>query len=182
MNDSTARFLSILLDRVDDFVSEFRTRMVATQLIRSVAATAAKYRAVRSTRRRFPVTPKMCLVLEEADPSTIWLERIAHHRLLRRLELVRQTLFVADEIIEKTFPQPEPSGVRRPVVSVSCQLSGGMGSWSVPVASCQFVSRKCKFIHVLPSSVASVRCFFPPPHAEHPNAFTRLFSSRWQSR
>jgi hypothetical protein len=56
--DSTARFLSVLLDRADDFVSEFRTRMVATQLIRSVAATAAKYRAVRSTRRRFPATPQ----------------------------------------------------------------------------------------------------------------------------
>ena len=118
--DSTARLLSVLLDRADDFVSEFRTRMVATQLIRSVAATAAKYRAVRSTRRRFPATHKMCLVLEEADPFTAWLERIEHHRLARRLELVRQTLFVADEIIEKTF-SPERT-VRRSPTSCQCQL------------------------------------------------------------
>jgi hypothetical protein len=101
--DSTARFVGALLDQVDDFVSEFRTRMVATQLIRSVAATAAKYRAVRSTRCRLQAVPKMCLVLEEADHSSLWLERIEHQRLSRRLELVRQTLFVADEIIEKTF-------------------------------------------------------------------------------
>ena len=118
--DSTARFLSLLLDRVDDFVSEFRTRMVATQLIRSVAATAAKYRAVRSTRRRFPATPKMCLVLEESDPSIVWLERIEHHRLSRRLELVRQTLFVADEIIEKTFSPART--VRRSPTGCQCHL------------------------------------------------------------
>jgi hypothetical protein len=118
--DATARFLSVLLNRVDDFVSEFRTRMVATQLIRSVAATAAKYRAVRSARRRLPVIPKMCLVLEEADPSTVWLERIEHHRLSRRLELVRQTLFVADEIIEKTFSPAR--ALRRSPRSCQCQL------------------------------------------------------------
>jgi hypothetical protein len=118
--DSIARFLSVLLDRVDDFVSEFRTRMVATQLIRSVAATAAKYRSIRSTRRRFPATPKMCLVLEEADPSTVWLERVEHHRLSRRLELVRQTLFVADEIIEKTFSPTRTA--RRSSTACQCHL------------------------------------------------------------
>ena len=118
--DYTARFLSVLLNRVDDFVSEFRTRMVATQLIRSVAATAAKYRAVRTIRRRFPVVPKMCLVLEEADPSAVWLERTEHHRLSRRLELVRQTLFVADEIIEKTFSPGRT--VRRSPTGCQCQM------------------------------------------------------------
>ncbi|HSZ80550.1 MAG TPA: hypothetical protein VK775_24300 [Chthoniobacterales bacterium] len=118
--DSTARFVGALFDRVDDFVSELRTRMVATQLIRSVAVTAAKYRAVRSTRRRFPAVPKMCLVLEEADPSIACHERIEHHRLSRRLELVRQTLFVADEIIEKTFSSERT--VRRSRGSCQCQL------------------------------------------------------------
>jgi hypothetical protein len=104
--DSTARFLSALLDFVDDFVAEFRTKIVATQLIQSVAATAAKYRVVSSTRSRLAIAPKMCLVLEEADYSRRWLERIEHQRLSRRLELVRQTLFVADEIIEKTLSSP----------------------------------------------------------------------------
>jgi hypothetical protein len=101
--DSTARFVGALLDRVDDFISELRTRMVATQLIRSVAVTAAKYRASKSNRRRISVASRMCLVLDEADHSVVWHQRIAHQRLSRRLELVRQTLCVADEIIENTL-------------------------------------------------------------------------------
>jgi hypothetical protein len=118
--DSTSRFLGALLNLLGDFRSEFRTRMVATQLICSVTATAAKYRALRSIRRRFRVTPKMCLVLEEADPSTVWLERIERQRLSRRLELFRQTLFVADEIIEKTLSSGRT--VRRSRSSCQCHL------------------------------------------------------------
>jgi hypothetical protein len=118
--DSTARFVGALLDRVDDFVSELRTRMVATQLIRSVAVTAAKYRALKSNRRRTSVASRMCLVLDEADHSTVWHQRIAHQRLSRRLELVRQTLCVADEIIEKTFSSEKT--VRRSRGSCQCPL------------------------------------------------------------
>jgi hypothetical protein len=103
--DSTARFIGALLDLIDDFISEIRSRMVATQLIRSVAATAAKYRAVQLTRRTVPVASKMCLVLEEVDHSSAWFERLERKRLSRRLESVRQALYVADEIIEKTFAQ-----------------------------------------------------------------------------
>jgi hypothetical protein len=98
--DSTAHFVGALLGLIDDFVSEFRSRMIATQLIRSVAATAAKYRAVQRTRAGAPSTCKMCLVLEEGDHFSARIER---QRLSRRLEPVRQALFVADEIIEKTF-------------------------------------------------------------------------------
>jgi hypothetical protein len=101
--DSTARFVGALLDLVDDFVSEFRARMIASQLIRSIATTAAKYRATQRTRCRARVSSKMCLVLEEAEPSSAWLERIERKRLSRRLEPVRQAIFVADEIIENTF-------------------------------------------------------------------------------
>ena len=120
--------------------------MVATQLIRSVAATAAKYRAVRSTRRRVRVTPKMCLVLEEADHSSLRLERLEHQRLSRRLELVRQTLFVADEIIEKTFSSDRP--VRR-------------SRSNCPVLSCQLSVHfsEGQILRDLPSSV---RCFSDP--------------------
>jgi hypothetical protein len=99
--DSTVRFVGALLDLIDDFVSEFRSRMIATQLIRSVAATAAQYRAAQRTRRS--TFAKMCLVLEEAEHPSSWLERMERNRLSRRLEPVRQALFVADEIIEKTF-------------------------------------------------------------------------------
>jgi hypothetical protein len=103
------RFLSALLDLIDDFISEFRSRMIATQLIRSVAATAAKYRTVQRTRRSVPVASKMCLVLEESDHSSAWFERLERNRLSRRLEPVRQALYVADQIIEKTFAQRRPA-------------------------------------------------------------------------
>ena len=101
--NSTTRFVGALLDLIDDFVAEFRSRMIATQLIRSVASTAAKYRAAQRTRSGTRIIAKMCLVLEEADHSSAWLERVERKRLSRRLEPVRQALFVADEIIEKTF-------------------------------------------------------------------------------
>jgi len=108
-SDSTVRFVGALFDLIDDFISEFRSRMIATQLIRSVAATAAKYRTVQRTRRTAPVASKMCLVLEEADRSSAWLERLERKRLSRRLEPVRQALYVADEIIEKTFARRRPA-------------------------------------------------------------------------
>jgi hypothetical protein len=103
--NSTARFVGTLLDLIDDFVSELKTRMIATQLIRSVAtaAAAAKYRATQRTKYRARIPSKMCLVLEEAEQSSVWLERVERKRLSRRLEPVRQAIFVADEIIEKTF-------------------------------------------------------------------------------
>jgi hypothetical protein len=103
--DPNVRFLGALLDLIDDFISEFRSRMIATQLIRSVAATAAKYRTVQRTRRSVQFASKMCLVLEEADHSDVSLERLELKRLSRRLEPVRQALYLADEIIENTFAQ-----------------------------------------------------------------------------
>ena len=112
--DSTFRFFGALLDLIDDFISELRSRMIATQLIRSVAATAAKYRALQRARRNPPVASKMCLVLEEADYSGAWLERLERKRLSRRLEPVRQALYVADEIIGKTFAQGRPGRLLPP--------------------------------------------------------------------
>jgi four helix bundle protein len=101
--NSTTRLVGTLLDLLDDFVAEFRSRMIATQLIRSVASTAAQYRAAQRTRSGTRMIAKMCLVLEESDRSSAWLARAERHRLSRRLEPIRQALFVADEIIEKTF-------------------------------------------------------------------------------
>jgi hypothetical protein len=106
--DSTVRFISALFDLIDDFISQFQSRMIATQLIRSVAATAVKYRTVQRNRRIVPGSSRMCLVLEEADRSSAWLERFERQRLSRRLEPVRQALHVADQIIEKTFAQRRP--------------------------------------------------------------------------
>src|ERR1700751_1719311 len=42
-------------------------------------------------------------VLEEADESKFWLERIERKRLSRQLERVRQAIASADEIIAMTF-------------------------------------------------------------------------------
>jgi hypothetical protein len=127
--------MGALLDLIDDFVSEFRSRMIATQLIRSVAATAAKYRAVQRTRHSTWVASKMCLVLEEADRSSSCLERKERKRLSRRLEPVRQALFLADVIIEKTFPSRRTIG-RRPryamVPSVNLQQGHSRGPFPPP--------------------------------------------------
>jgi hypothetical protein len=103
--NSTASFVAALLELIGDFFSEFRSRMIAMHLIRSVAIMAAKYRATQHTRRRVRRTSKMCLVLEQAGQSNAWLEQMERKRLSRRLEPVRQAIVVADEIIEKTFPQ-----------------------------------------------------------------------------
>lgn len=101
--DSTPQFMGALLDLIDDLCSEIRTRMIATQLLRSVAATATRYRNAQRARFRGPIASKMCLVLEETDPASLWLERVERKRLSRRLESVRQAIRLADEIIEKTF-------------------------------------------------------------------------------
>ena len=99
---STARFVGAMLNLIDDFVSELRSRVIAAQLIRTAATAAAKYRAGQRTRDGIRTTSKMCLVLEEDDSSAL-LERLERKRISRRLEPVRQALFVADEIVEKTF-------------------------------------------------------------------------------
>ena len=78
--------------------------MIATHLIRSVAVTVAKYRATQHLDRGLRPVSKMCLVLEEAEASGVWRERMERRRLSRRLEPVRQAILVADEMIEKTFP------------------------------------------------------------------------------
>ena len=98
-----AGLLGTLIDLVDDLLLEMRTRMVATQLLQSVAATAAKYRAVRRNQSSPRFASKMCLVLEETDPDHLWWERVERKKLSRRLESVHQAIMVADEIIERTF-------------------------------------------------------------------------------
>ena len=80
--------------------------MIATHLIRSVAVTVAKYRASQRLDRGVRSVSKMCLVLEEAEVSGGWRQRMERRRLARRLEPVRQAILVADEMIEKTFPSP----------------------------------------------------------------------------
>jgi hypothetical protein len=133
MHTETARFVGALLDLINDFVSEFRTRMIAAQLIRSVAATATRYRAAQRTRGRARVASKMCLVLEEGDQSSAWPERIERKRLSRRLELVRQATFVADEIIEKTFsPRRTVRRLPRYAIVPSANLQQGLSREPFP--------------------------------------------------
>lgn len=102
--DSAPQFIGALLGLIDDFVSEIRTRMIATKLIRSAAATAANYRAAQRARRRGRVPSKMCLVLEESDQCKAWLERFEQKRSSRQLEPLRDAIIAADQIIATTFP------------------------------------------------------------------------------
>src|ERR1700754_5110163 len=96
-----AGLLGTLIDLVDDLLLEMRTRMVATQLLQSVAATAAKYRAVRRNQSSPRFSSKMCLVREETDCDHRWSERVERKKLSRRLESVHQPIIVADESIER---------------------------------------------------------------------------------
>jgi hypothetical protein len=45
----------------------------------------------------------MCTVLEEADESKFWLERVERKGLSRQLDRVRHAIAAADEIIAMTF-------------------------------------------------------------------------------
>ena len=112
--DSTARFLGAMLDLVDDFISEFRN-----QDDRDPA-----YPERRGDGRKIPGNPTNPASLPGCRQNVscpgrsrpiqrLALEWIERKRLFRRLEPVRQAIYVADEIIEKTFPS-RPLPVRRP--------------------------------------------------------------------
>jgi four helix bundle protein len=101
--DRTVQFADEVLDLIDDFVPGVKTRIIAEQLVRSATSTAANYRAAQRARSRAEFASKMCTVLEEADESKFWLERIERNRLSRQLERVRQAVASADEIIAMTF-------------------------------------------------------------------------------
>jgi four helix bundle protein len=101
--DRTVQFADEVLDLIDDLVPGVKTRIIAEQLIRSATSTAANYRAAQRARSRAEFSSKMCTVLEEADESKFWLERIERKRLTRQIERVRQAISFADEIIAMTF-------------------------------------------------------------------------------
>jgi four helix bundle protein len=101
--DRTVQFADEVLDLIDDLVPGVKTRIIAEQLIRSATSTAANYRAAQRARSRAKFSSKMCTVLEEADESKFWLERIERKRLSRQIERVRQAISFADEIIAMTF-------------------------------------------------------------------------------
>ena len=103
LSDRTVRFADEVLDLIDDFVPGVKTRIIAEQLVRSATSTAANYRAAQRARSRAEFSSKMCIVLEEADESKFWLERIEQKRLSRQLEHVRHAIASADEIIAMTF-------------------------------------------------------------------------------
>ncbi|MEY2603061.1 MAG: hypothetical protein QOH31_835 [Verrucomicrobiota bacterium] len=103
LDHRTVQFADEVLDLIDDFVPGVKTRIIAEQLVRSATSTAANYRAAQRARSRAEFSSKMCIVLEEADESKFWLERIERKRLSRQLECVRQAIASADEIIAMTF-------------------------------------------------------------------------------
>ena len=103
LDHRTVQFADEVLDLIDDFVPGVKTRIIAEQFVRSATSTAANYRAAQRARSRAEFSSKMCIVLEEADESKFWLERIERKRLSRQLECVRQAIACADEIIAMTF-------------------------------------------------------------------------------
>jgi four helix bundle protein len=103
LDHRTVQFADEVLDLIDDFVPGVKTRIIAEQLVRSATSTAANYRAAQRARSRAEFSSKVCTVLEEADESKFWLERIERKSLSRQLERVRQAIASADEIIAMTF-------------------------------------------------------------------------------
>jgi four helix bundle protein len=103
LDHRTVQFADEVLDIIDDFVPGVKTRIIAEQFVRSATSTAANYRAAQRARSRAEFSSKMRIVLEEADESKFWLERIERKRLSRQLECVRQAIASADEIIAITF-------------------------------------------------------------------------------
>jgi hypothetical protein len=101
--DFAAHVIGDLFHLINNLVSEIRTRMIAKRLIRSAAAAAASYRAAHRVRRRTRLPSKLCLVLEDADPSRMWLERFERKRSSRQLESLRDAIIAANEIIAATF-------------------------------------------------------------------------------
>ena|SRR5207249_9399517 len=99
-------FAGVLLNLINDLVSEVRTKMIATKLIRSAAATAASYRAAQRAGRRARVPSKMCLVLEESDEYKAWLERLEQKQSSRKLEPLHDAIVAANHIIATTFWRP----------------------------------------------------------------------------
>ncbi|HET9377896.1 MAG TPA: four helix bundle protein [Chthoniobacterales bacterium] len=99
----TVQFADDVLDLIDDFVPGIKTRIISEQLIRSATSTAANYRAAQRARSRAEFSAKMCTLLEEADESKFWLERIERKGLSCQLQRVRLAIASADEIIAMTF-------------------------------------------------------------------------------
>jgi four helix bundle protein len=103
LSERTIQFADEVLDLIDDLVPGVKTKIIAEQLVRSATSTAANYRAAKRARSRAEFSSKMCIVLEEADESKFWLERIERKRLSRQLERVRKAISSVDEIIAMTF-------------------------------------------------------------------------------
>jgi four helix bundle protein len=101
--DRRTQFADDVLDLIDDFVSGVKTRIIAEQLVRSATSTAADYRSAQRARSRAEFFSKMCIVLEEADESKFWLERVERKGLSRQLGRVHRAIADADEIIAMTF-------------------------------------------------------------------------------
>ncbi|WP_339901343.1 four helix bundle protein [uncultured Cyclobacterium sp.] len=73
--------------------------VIRKQLIRSVTATAANFRAVcraRSERERFA---KLCIVVEEADETLFWIEMITEAGFISK-EKMTESYKEAEEILK----------------------------------------------------------------------------------
>jgi hypothetical protein len=101
--DSGPFFADVLLNCINDLVSEVRTKIIATKLIRSATTTAASYRAAQRAGRRARVPSKMCLVLEETDQYKAWLKRLEQKQSSRKLEPLHDAIVAANHIIATTF-------------------------------------------------------------------------------
>jgi four helix bundle protein len=93
--------------------SNFISRALGQQLVRSSSSTAANYRAAKRSRSRAEFIAKISIVIEEADESILWLSLISDLGLMpspRCKELVK----LADEILAISYRSRSTARTRGP--------------------------------------------------------------------
>lgn len=97
----TQQFAVRLVSFVDAMPRTTSSFVIAKQLIRSGSSVAANYRAMclaRSAAERFA---KLCIVVEEADETQMWLELVSETRLIAQAQT--EPLLVKAYEFAKTF-------------------------------------------------------------------------------
>ena len=88
LKDRTKQFALNVIFCLRTIKSDEETRVIKTQLIRSVTSVAANYRAACRARSVREFYSKMCIVVEEIDETELWLDILTSIQANPKTELV----------------------------------------------------------------------------------------------
>lgn len=97
--DRTKKFALRIINLYRNLPNDKVSQTLGNQLLRSGTSVAANYRAAcrgRSNAERFS---KLCIVVEEADETSMWLELLVESNIIS-LELVKDLMDENEEIIK----------------------------------------------------------------------------------